>query len=58
MLAETLIILKKIKKGDLDRRMLKPGIIAELGGINSYEPMTAMKDGSCQFRLRVRCDEK
>jgi rubrerythrin len=44
MLSETPIDLKKIKKGDLDREILRVGIIAELDAINLYEQMAAMTD--------------
>jgi rubrerythrin len=44
MLSETPIDLKKIKKGDLDREILRVGVIAELDAINLYEQMAAMTD--------------
>jgi len=44
MLSEIPIDLKKIKKEDLDKEILRAGIIAELDAINLYEQMTAMTD--------------
>jgi len=44
MLSETPIDLKKIKKEDLDREILRVGIIAELDAINLYEQLAAMTD--------------
>jgi len=44
MLAETPIDLKRIKKGDLDREILRVGMIAELDAINLYEQLAAMTD--------------
>ena len=36
------IYIYKIKKGDLDREILRAGIIAELDAISLYEQMAAM----------------
>lgn len=36
--------LEKLKKEDLDREILRAGIIAELDAINLYEQMAAMTD--------------
>jgi rubrerythrin len=44
MLSEIPIDLKKIKKEDLDREILRVGMIAELDAINLYEQLTAMTD--------------
>ena len=44
MLSETPIDLKKIKKEDLDREILRVGIIAELDAINLYEQLAVMTD--------------
>ena len=42
MLSQIPINLEKIKKEDLDREILRAGIIAELDAINLYEQMAAM----------------
>lgn len=42
MLSEIPINLGKIKKEDLDKEILRAGIIAELDAINLYEQMAAM----------------
>jgi len=42
MLSEIPINLEKIKKEDLDKEILRAGIIAELDAINLYEQMAAM----------------
>ena len=42
MLSEIPIKLEKIKKEDLDKEILRAGIIAELDAINLYEQMAAM----------------
>lgn len=42
MLAELPRKLEKVKKEDLDREILRAGIIAELDAINLYEQMAAM----------------
>ena len=42
MLSQIPINLDKIKKGDLDREILRAGIIAELDAISLYEQMAAM----------------
>lgn len=44
MLSKVPIQLSKIKKDDLDREILRAGIIAELDAINLYEQMAAMTD--------------
>jgi len=44
MLSEIPIDLKKVKKEDLDKEILRAGIIAELDAINLYEQMAAMTD--------------
>lgn len=36
--------LKKVKEGDLDREILRAGIIAELDAINLYEQMANMTE--------------
>ncbi|MEM2866488.1 MAG: ferritin family protein [Candidatus Hadarchaeales archaeon] len=42
MLSELPTDLKKLKKGELDREILRAGMIAELDAINLYEQMAAM----------------
>ena len=42
MLSKIPINLDKIKKEDIDREILKAGIIAELDAINLYEQMAAL----------------
>lgn len=44
MLSRIPIQLTKIKKDDMDREILRAGIIAELDAINLYEQMAAMTD--------------
>jgi len=44
MLSKIPINLNKIKKGDLDKEILRVGIIAELDAINLYEQMAAMTE--------------
>ncbi len=42
MLSQIPIELKKVKKNDLEKEVLRSGIIAELDAINLYEQMAAM----------------
>jgi len=42
MLSKVPINLEKIKKEDIDKEILRAGIIAELDAINLYEQMAAM----------------
>jgi rubrerythrin len=42
MLSEIPINLEKIRKEDIDKEILRAGIIAELDAINLYEQMAAM----------------
>jgi len=44
MLAELPRKLEKVKKEDLNKEILRAGIIAELDAINLYEQMAAMTD--------------
>jgi len=44
MLSRIPINLEKIKKEDLDKEILRVGIIAELDAINLYEQMAAMTE--------------
>jgi rubrerythrin len=60
MLSTIPIDLKKVKKGDLDKEILRAGIIAEYDAINLYEQManlTADKDMK-QVLLEVAREEK
>jgi rubrerythrin len=42
MLSKIPIILENVKKDDMDREILRTGIIAELDAINLYEQMAAV----------------
>ena len=42
MLSQTPIDLKNVKKGEVDKEILRLGIIAELDAISLYEQMSAM----------------
>jgi rubrerythrin len=42
MLSTIPISLENVKKGDMDKEILRTGIIAELDAINLYEQMAAM----------------
>jgi len=42
MLSKMPLSIKKIKKDDIDREILRAGIIAELDAINLYEQMAAL----------------
>jgi rubrerythrin len=44
MLSEIPINLERIRKEDLDKEILRTGIIAELDAINLYEQMAAMAE--------------
>ena len=44
MLSKIPIRLEKIKKEDLDKEILRAGIMAELDAINLYEQMAAMTE--------------
>lgn len=44
MLSQMPIDLKKVKKGYVDKEILRVGIIAELDAINLYEQLAAMTD--------------
>ncbi len=44
MLSKIPLDLKKIAKGDLDKEILRAGIIAELDAINLYEQMAALTE--------------
>ena len=44
MLSQLPLDLSKVNKGDLDREILRAGMIAELDAINFYEQMAAMTE--------------
>ena len=44
MLSQIPINLTRVKKGDLDKEILRVGVIAELDAINLYEQMAAMTE--------------
>jgi rubrerythrin len=44
MLSKIPLNLKKAKKEEIDREILRAGIIAELDAVNLYEQMAAMTD--------------
>jgi rubrerythrin len=46
MLSKIPIVLENISKGDMDKEILRAGIIAELDAINLYEQMAAMAKGN------------
>ncbi len=46
MLAKFPIDLKKVKKEDIDKEILRVGLIAELDAINLYEQLAAETDDS------------
>ena len=44
MASQTPIDLSKVKKDDVDKEILRAGMIAELDAVNQYEQMAAMTD--------------
>jgi rubrerythrin len=46
MLSKIPIVLENISKGDMDKEILRAGIIAELDAINLYEQMAAVANNS------------
>jgi len=60
MLSQIPLNLEKVKKEDLDREILRAGIIAELDAINLYEQMAAMaQDGDIKkILLDIAKEEK
>ena len=60
MLSKIPINLEKIKKEDLDKEILRVGIIAELDAINLYEQMAAMteKENIKKILLDIAKEEK
>jgi rubrerythrin len=60
MLSKIPINLEKIKKEDLDKEILRAGIIAELDAINLYEQMAALaeKENIRKIILDIAKEEK
>ncbi|MCL5024302.1 MAG: rubrerythrin [Nitrospirae bacterium] len=60
MLSKIPFDLERIKKKDVDREILRGGIIAELDAINLYEQMAAMTQNSAIRRilLEIAREEK
>jgi len=60
MLSKIPIILENVKKEDMDKEILRTGIIAELDAINLYEQMAAMtKDKNIkEILLDIAKEEK
>ncbi len=60
MLSKIPVDLEKIAKGDLDREILRAGIIAELDAINLYEQMAALTENKTirKILLDIAREEK
>ncbi len=60
MLSQLPVDLAKVKKEDLDREILRAGMIAELDAINFYEQMAALTDdeGIRKVLLDIAKEEK
>lgn len=60
MLSQIPINLEKIRKEDMDKEILRVGIIAELDAINLYEQMAAMSENKNikEILLDVAKEEK
>jgi len=60
MLSRVPLALDKIKQDDIDREILRAGIIAELDAINLYEQMAAMtkKENIRKVLLDIAREEK
>jgi rubrerythrin len=60
MLSQLPLDLSKVNKGDLDREILRAGMIAELDAINFYEQMAALteNDGIRKVLLDIAKEEK
>lgn len=60
MLSQLPIDLSKVKKEDLNREILRAGMIAELDAINFYEQMAALTDdeGIRKVLLDIAKEEK
>jgi len=51
MLSQLPINLKNVKKEDIDKEILRAGMIAELDAVNFYEQMTAMTENESIRRV-------
>ena len=60
MLSKIPLNLEKVAKGDLDKEILRAGIIAELDAINLYEQMAALAENKNirKILLHVAREEK
>jgi rubrerythrin len=60
MLSQLPVDLKSVKKEDLDREILRAGMIAELDAINFYEQMAALteNEGIRKVLLDIAKEEK
>ena len=60
MLSQMPIDLNKVKKEDIDREILRAGMIAELDAINFYEQMAALteNEGIRKVLLDIAKEEK
>lgn len=60
MLATTPIDLKKVKKEDLDKEILRVGMIAELDAVSLYEQLSAMTENKAikKVLLDIAKEEK
>jgi rubrerythrin len=60
MLSQLPVNLEKVKKEDLDKEILRAGIIAELDAINLYEQMAAVtgNDNIREILLDIAKEEK
>jgi rubrerythrin len=60
MLSQIPVNLQKVKKEDLDREILRAGMLAELDAVNLYEQMAAMteNEGVKKILLDIAKEEK
>lgn len=60
MLSQLPVDIEKVKKADLDKEILRAGIIAELDAVNFYEQMAAMagNDNIRKMLLDIAKEEK
>jgi rubrerythrin len=60
MLSQIPVNLEKVKKEDLDREILRAGMLAELDAVNLYEQMAAMteNEGVKKILLDIAKEEK
>ena len=60
MMSEIPLKLDKVKKEDLDKEILRVGMIAELDAVNLYEQMAAMTDNKSikEILLDIAKEEK